>query len=135
MNLRSSATNPPPSPSRSFSSVVDQARNNISSFPGSPAGPSHPPPSSAVYPPRFPPVPPPPPSQPQPNYTAPPPMNRSASSTWPRNGPPSPVVYRPGDPRIGGKLCWNCDGSGRTFGFLLLSDNSCDLCGGIGRLL
>ncbi|OCB87715.1 hypothetical protein A7U60_g5242 [Sanghuangporus baumii] len=27
--------------------------------------------------------------------------------------PPGSVVVRPGDPRIGGRLCWRCDGSGQ----------------------
>lgn len=129
--LRSSATSPSLSPSRSLSSIANQVRNDLSSVPSNSDRRSHPPSSPAAYPPpRFP-VPPPLPARPQSDYT----MNRSTSSAWTRNGPSSPPVLRPGDPRIGGNLCWNCHGSGRTFGFLLLTNNTCDLCGGVGRLL
>ena len=132
-NFRSSATNP--SLSRSISSIIDRARSDLYSFPDSSVRRSLPPPSSPVYPPRSPlPTTLPPRPRPQSDYvtTA---MSRSISSTWPRNSPPSPPVLQPGDPRIGGNMCWNCNGSGRTFGFLLLTNNTCGLCNGIGRLL
>jgi hypothetical protein len=29
-----------------------------------------------------------------------------------RRPPPGSVVVQPGDPRIGGRLCWKCDGAG-----------------------
>jgi len=129
LNLRSSSTNPSLSLSRSVSSIVNRARDDLSSFSDRRYLP---PLSSPVYPPPRSPPPPPPP--PRPDYI---PMStsRSAPFNWPRNPPQSPNIYRPGDPRIGGKPCWNCYGSGRTFGFLLLANNTCDVCGGIGRLL
>ena len=131
LNLRSAATNPSLSFSRSLSSIVNQARNDLSSSSSNPVRRSHPPPSSPSR--RFP-IPPPLPPRPRSDFiTAP--VNRSTSSTFPRNGPPSSPVLRPGDPRIGGNLCWNCLGSGRTFGLLLLTNNTCNLCGGIGRVL
>ncbi|KAK0232904.1 hypothetical protein IW262DRAFT_1327509 [Armillaria fumosa] len=45
--------------------------------------------------------------------------------------PRGSVVYPTGDPRIGGRLCWRCEGSG-LISFLFLEDN-CPVCGGIGR--
>lgn len=42
------------------------------------------------------------------------------------------VVYSAGDPRIGGRLCWRCDGKGNT-SFMLLDRITCPVCGGIGR--
>ncbi|PPQ86320.1 hypothetical protein CVT25_005621 [Psilocybe cyanescens] len=42
------------------------------------------------------------------------------------------AVYMAGDPRIGGRLCWRCDGKGNT-SFLLLDRITCPVCGGIGR--
>jgi len=43
----------------------------------------------------------------------------------------APVV-RPGDPRIGGRLCWRCGGSGVT-SFLVFDETTCNICSGIGR--
>ncbi|CAG7847209.1 SubName: Full=Uncharacterized protein {ECO:0000313/EMBL:CCA66785.1} [Serendipita indica DSM 11827] len=43
------------------------------------------------------------------------------------------VVYEPGDPRIGGRLCVRCHGSGRVRVFILDSE-VCSMCGGIGRV-
>jgi hypothetical protein len=45
---------------------------------------------------------------------------------------PGSVVYMAGDPRIGGRLCWRCNGKGNT-SFLLLDRITCEVCGGIGR--
>ncbi|KAK0207972.1 hypothetical protein DFS33DRAFT_1300471, partial [Desarmillaria ectypa] len=45
--------------------------------------------------------------------------------------PPGSAVYPTGDPRIGGRLCWRCEGTG-LISFLFLEDN-CPVCGGIGR--
>lgn len=131
-DLRSSAANPSLSLTRSLSSIVNQARNDLSSSSGASAARLHPP--SPVYPSRPFPTPPPLPPRAQSSCITSP-LNRSASSTWSPGGRPPSVVFRPGDPRIGGNLCWNCLGSGKTFGFLLLTNNTCDLCGGIGRLL
>lgn len=132
LNLRSSPTHPSLSMSRSLSSIANPTRGDLSSVPGNSDRRSLAPPSSPVYPPPRPPIPPLPPRPPS-DYT-PMSMSRSTPSIWPRNSPASPV-YRPGDPRIGGNLCSNCCGSGRTFGFLLLSNNACDTCGGVGRIL
>ncbi|KAF8888053.1 hypothetical protein BD779DRAFT_1672463 [Infundibulicybe gibba] len=46
--------------------------------------------------------------------------------------PPGALVYPAGDPRIGGRLCWQCDGKGRI-GFLIFEE-ACEACGGIGRV-
>ncbi|KAI0642080.1 hypothetical protein C8Q79DRAFT_1121998 [Trametes meyenii] len=52
------------------------------------------------------------------------------------NGAPSSsgnvAVYPPGDPRIGGRLCWRCGGSGKT-SFLIFDEETCRVCNGIGR--
>lgn len=42
------------------------------------------------------------------------------------------VVYPPGDPRIGGRLCWRCGGSGKT-SFLIFDETTCSVCDGVGR--
>jgi hypothetical protein len=46
-------------------------------------------------------------------------------------GPPNPVVYTAGDPRIGGVLCWVCGGKGRLN--LLILNVDCEVCNGVGR--
>ncbi|KAI0248753.1 hypothetical protein BJV78DRAFT_1348017 [Lactifluus subvellereus] len=48
--------------------------------------------------------------------------------------PPGSTVVNPGDPRIGGRLCWRCGGRGVT-PFLIFEEMTCETCGGIGRLL
>jgi len=55
-----------------------------------------------------------------PIYAAPPPF-------------PTPLIVPPGDPRIGGRLCWRCDGKGRV-SFLLFDSQICDVCRGAGRV-
>ncbi|WVQ89622.1 hypothetical protein IAS59_003384 [Cryptococcus gattii] len=78
-----------------------------------------------------PPRPPPPP----PNWGAPPMqgqqvfVQRSAGPV-----PPGALVVRPGDPRIGGRLCWRCGGSGRELSFFGFDDGRCWECRGLGRL-
>ncbi|OXB36800.1 hypothetical protein J007_03448 [Cryptococcus neoformans] len=78
-----------------------------------------------------PPRPPPPP----PNWGAPPMpgqqifVQRSAGPV-----PPGALVVRPGDPRIGGQLCWRCSGSGRELSFFGFDDSKCWECRGLGRL-
>ena len=42
------------------------------------------------------------------------------------------AVLRPGDARIGGRLCWRCGGSGTT-SFLIFDEQTCSICNGIGR--
>jgi hypothetical protein len=51
-------------------------------------------------------------------------------------GPPPPrnaVVYRAGDPRIGGRICWRCDGTG-SISLFLFDSTTCFECGGVGRV-
>ncbi|CDZ98018.1 hypothetical protein [Phaffia rhodozyma] len=62
-------------------------------------------------------------------------MNFGAGAWRPvTNVPPSgAVIYQPGDPRIGGRLCSRCVGRGLTMNFLLI-DETCGACGGVGRL-
>ncbi|KAI0358161.1 hypothetical protein OH77DRAFT_1397660 [Trametes cingulata] len=54
----------------------------------------------------------------------------------PVRGVPPPsgnvAVYPPGDPRIGGRLCWRCGGSGKT-SFLIFDEETCGVCNGVGR--
>ena len=52
---------------------------------------------------------------------------------WRQDTPTGSVVYEPGDPRIGGRLCPRCHGSGRTRLFILEIE-TCNLCSGIGRV-
>ncbi|KAM0787519.1 hypothetical protein ACM66B_003590 [Microbotryomycetes sp. NB124-2] len=44
------------------------------------------------------------------------------------------IVVRPGDPRIGGRLCYRCGGDGVVMGFLFDQD-TCPMCFGSGRIL
>ncbi|KZT64406.1 hypothetical protein DAEQUDRAFT_718095 [Daedalea quercina L-15889] len=48
------------------------------------------------------------------------------------NPPPGATVLRPGDPRLGGRLCWRCGGSGITT-FLIFDEQTCSVCDGVGR--
>ncbi|OWZ71102.1 hypothetical protein AYX14_03461 [Cryptococcus neoformans] len=72
---------------------------------------------------------------PPPNWGAPPMpgqqifVQRSAGPV-----PPGALVVRPGDPRIGGQLCWRCSGSGRELSFFGFDDSKCWECRGLGRL-
>lgn len=50
-----------------------------------------------------------------------------------QGGPIGRTMYEPGDPRIGGRLCPRCRGSGRTRVFILESE-ICNLCRGAGRV-
>jgi len=47
--------------------------------------------------------------------------------------PPGSLVVLPGDPRIGGRLCWRCDGLG-TVSFLIFDEETCPVCNGAGRI-
>ena len=53
-------------------------------------------------------------------------------SPYIRAPPPGATVVRPGDPRIGGRLCWRCGGSGVT-SFLIFDEQTCTVCNGLGR--
>ncbi|QEU58646.1 hypothetical protein KDRO_A06670 [Kluyveromyces lactis] len=45
----------------------------------------------------------------------------------------APIVVRPGDSRIGGMMCNNCNGTGRVRFFL--DKEPCPVCYGLGRIL
>ena len=64
-------------------------------------------------------------------------LNRSFGSPPPAIGigsvPPGALVYPAGDPRLGGRRCWRCGGTG-TISFFILDSSKCDECRGIGRL-
>lgn len=45
----------------------------------------------------------------------------------------TPLVVRPGDPRLGGFVCGECRGTGRTSFFL--DEDICTVCNGIGRII
>lgn len=63
----------------------------------------------------------------QPQYTGAP-----LSVSWMQSTPSGRRVLQPGDPRIGGRLCARCHGSGRIRIFILDSE-TCPVCRGIGR--
>ncbi|KAH7106152.1 hypothetical protein BKA62DRAFT_352295 [Auriculariales sp. MPI-PUGE-AT-0066] len=44
------------------------------------------------------------------------------------------TVVRPGDPRIGGRLCYRCSGEG-TISMFIFDTTKCPACGGIGRIM
>ena len=82
-----------------------------------------------------------PPPQPMPGaypQLSPPVMQSSTSRVAPiplgSIPPPGATVVMPGDPRIGGRLCWRCGGRGVT-PFLIFDEITCDTCMGIGRLM
>ncbi|KAK7472314.1 hypothetical protein VKT23_000434 [Stygiomarasmius scandens] len=126
------AFSPPPGP-------PSQAQGPYSPPTGPPPG--HP---GAFSPPPGPPPGPgmnhPPPPPPRPNIQILPPPSPFSSSPYSSYGsyarpPPGGVVYRPGDPRIGGRPCWKCGGDGRANGLGgLFFDEGCAVCKGIGRV-
>ncbi|EJD48169.1 hypothetical protein AURDEDRAFT_183524 [Auricularia subglabra TFB-10046 SS5] len=48
--------------------------------------------------------------------------------------PPGATVVQPGDPRIGGRLCYRCMGEG-TISVFIFDTAQCPACGGLGRIL
>jgi hypothetical protein len=60
--------------------------------------------------------------------------SRAAAMPFGGVPPPGATVVMPGDPRIGGRLCWRCGGRGVT-PFLIFDEMTCETCGGIGRLM
>lgn len=54
------------------------------------------------------------------------------SARYTSGPPPGATVVQPGDPRIGGHLCWRCGGKGTT-SFLIFDVETCSVCNGIGR--
>lgn len=55
------------------------------------------------------------------------------SSRYARRAPRGTTFVPPGDPRIGGRVCWNCDGTGEITMFIFGQDQ-CRVCGGVGRI-
>ena len=53
------------------------------------------------------------------------------SAQYARSPPAGATIVRPGDPRIGGQLCWRCGGRGSTAFFIF--DDTCNVCNGVGR--
>lgn len=49
--------------------------------------------------------------------------------------PRNALVVRPGDPRIGGRLCYKCGGDGVREDFWFGSSETCRTCGGTGRIM
>ena len=47
--------------------------------------------------------------------------------------PPGATIVKPGDSRIGGRLCWRCGGSG-TVSYMIFDSENCSVCNGIGRV-
>ncbi|KDQ06636.1 hypothetical protein BOTBODRAFT_181399 [Botryobasidium botryosum FD-172 SS1] len=47
--------------------------------------------------------------------------------------PPNALVVQPGDPRIGGRQCWDCGGRG-TVSYLIFDSETCRTCRGMGRV-
>jgi len=48
-------------------------------------------------------------------------------------GSSNAVVYKAGDPHLGGTLCWRCEGTG-TVSLFIFDETTCEVCGGIGRV-
>lgn len=49
--------------------------------------------------------------------------------------PARPLVVQPGDPRIGGYLCWKCNGTGAKTSWFWGDEGPCSACRGMGRIL
>ncbi|KAL1406300.1 hypothetical protein Q8F55_007996 [Vanrija albida] len=64
----------------------------------------------------------------QPQWAPPPPIHTYGAA------PAGAVVMSAGDPRLGGRMCWRCNGRGREAGFFLFDDQTCSQCRGIGRV-
>ncbi|KAJ7050724.1 hypothetical protein C8F01DRAFT_1263823 [Mycena amicta] len=89
------------------------------------APPSHPPPppSTRGYPP--------PPQHPSYSTTS---SSTSSLGQYPGSRQPMPTsTLPPGDPRLGGALCWRCSGRGRV-SFLVFETLPRSACGGVGRV-
>ncbi|BEI82999.1 hypothetical protein CcaverHIS002_0308670 [Cutaneotrichosporon cavernicola] len=64
-------------------------------------------------------------------YRPPPPRPQMHHTYAP---PPGALVVQPGDPRIGGQLCYRCGGSGREASLFMFDDGPCYQCRGVGRV-
>jgi hypothetical protein len=51
-----------------------------------------------------------------------------------RRAPRSNGVVHPGDVRIGGRVCWKCNGTGEVIVFIF-DRARCRVCGGLGRIM
>ncbi|KAJ7050714.1 hypothetical protein C8F01DRAFT_1067523 [Mycena amicta] len=78
-----------------------------------------------------------PPSHPPPQHPSFSTTSLSSSSSlgqYPGSRQPMPTsTLPPGDPRLGGALCWRCSGRGRV-SFLVFETLPCSACGGVGRV-
>ncbi|KAG9082599.1 hypothetical protein FS749_006733 [Ceratobasidium sp. UAMH 11750] len=61
-------------------------------------------------------------------------LRPSATISYSRRPPPGSLVVRPGDPRIGGRVCWKCSGDGWQYKTMGLETKTCSACNGLGRL-
>ncbi|KAJ7591377.1 hypothetical protein C8J56DRAFT_935348 [Mycena floridula] len=61
-----------------------------------------------------------------------PPQQIQQLSPWARP-PQGSLVLQPGDPRIGGRQCWRCDGLGSISVFIFETER-CSVCNGLGRV-
>ncbi|KAG8794099.1 hypothetical protein FRC12_000535 [Ceratobasidium sp. 428] len=61
-------------------------------------------------------------------------LRPSATISYSRRPPPGSLVVRPGDPRIGGRICWKCSGDGWQYKTMGLETKTCSACNGLGRL-
>ncbi|KAF8584218.1 hypothetical protein K439DRAFT_1660834 [Ramaria rubella] len=94
--------------------------------------PQQPPPQQPHYPPR---------PQQLPHFSSPqqhyqpyfPPPASYPPVAMVQHPPVGSVAYQPGDPRIGGRLCWRCDGRG-GMSILFFDWETCGVCGGVGRV-
>ncbi|KAL0065852.1 hypothetical protein AAF712_007155 [Marasmius tenuissimus] len=96
-------------------------------------GPSNGYPGSAAHHQRPPPLPPRPSFAPM-GYGPPPPQHPQMVFAGPGYTPypPGANLVRPGDPRIGGRLCYRCGGDGLVD--MLFWEERCGVCGGTGRV-
>ncbi|KAJ7050706.1 hypothetical protein C8F01DRAFT_677169 [Mycena amicta] len=114
----------PPSSSTSYAPPTNPHPSLSSS--SSYAPPSHPPPplSTRGYP---------PPPQ-HPSFSTSSSSSFSSLGQYPGSRQPMPTsTLPPGDPRLGGALCWRCSGRGRV-SFLVFETLPCSACGGVGRV-
>lgn len=66
--------------------------------------------------------------------SGPPPMQMPSPNVQFTRGmpPPGAMWVQPGDSRIGGRICWRCDGKG-TISFMIFDSETCGVCRGVGR--
>ncbi|KAF8075352.1 hypothetical protein FPV67DRAFT_629889 [Lyophyllum atratum] len=97
-----------------------------------------PPPSPPRHPQQHPPhqpayhIPSPPNPIPHQPYAAPPHQQIRTLSPY-AAPPPDAIVYPAGDPRLGGRMCWNCGGRG-SVSLFMFDSMRCEGCAGLGRV-